>query len=131
MRVLDLGSGVDSKLISDYTEIEITHADIRLDPPVDMENLPYEDSSFDIVICINALDHTQNAPKAVMEMLRVSKGLVYINCAIDQKTRHRKKHFWDAKPDGRLANDVYEFNLKDHGFKIEFDDGRMIAKCYQ
>ena len=129
MRLLDLGSGLDCKLTSLYSEIEITNADIRLKPPVDMEDLPYPDKSFEIVICINALDHTINAETALKEILRVANGYVYINCAIDQKTRHRKKHYWDAKPDGRFINPIAEFDLKDYGFKIEFEDGRMIAKC--
>lgn len=129
MKILDVGSGVTPKLISDYTEIDIYYCDKQLSPPQDMENLNYTNNFFDLVICVNALDHTINAEQALREMLRVSRRNVYINCAIDQRTRHRKKHYWDAKPDGRFVNSDGEFDLKDYGFKIEFEDGRMIAKC--
>ena len=129
MQILDVGSGVDNKLTSNYSEIEITNAYIRLSPPEDMERLSYPDKSFDIVLCINALDHTINAEQALRELLRVASGYVYINCAIDQLTRHRKKHYWDAKPDGRFVNLSGEFDLKDYGFKINFEDGRIIATC--
>ncbi len=129
MRILDLGSGLTPKLVSTYTEIDITYVDTRLSPPQDMEKLTYPDNSFDLVICINALDHTKDAEAAIRETLRVSRGFVYINCAIDQKTRHRKKHYWDAKPDGIFTNGTDRFDLKDYGFKVEFEDGRI--KCYR
>ena len=129
MRILDVGSGPVQKLISDYLEIEVIPFDKQINPSDDMESLPYPDKSFDLVICINALDHTKDAKQAVREMLRVG-GMVYINCAIDQKTRHRKKHYWDAKPNGVFTNGEVSFDLEDYGFEIDFDDGRMIA-CYR
>jgi SAM-dependent methyltransferase len=127
LRILDLGSGPTPKLISNYTEIEVVSADNRFLEIQDMEKLTYADNSFDLVVCINALDHTKDAERAVNEMLRVGL-VVYINCAIDQKTRHRKKHYWDAKPDGTFTNGSENFNLKDYGFEVEFEDGRI--KCF-
>ena len=124
MRILDVGSGRTPKLISDYTEIEIVYCDKKFGD--DMENLPYPDKSFDIVICINALDHTQNAEKALQEMLRVGQR-VYINCAINERSTSRKFHWWDAKPDGLFINPEGEFDLKKYGFEVDFDDGRMMA----
>ena len=129
MRILDLGSGEHPKLISNYLEIDVIACDSKPSPGVeleDMEKLSYADNSFDIVLCINALDHTKDAISAVKEMQRVGIS-IYINCALDQMTRHGMKHYWDAKEDGRLVNKTEEFDLKDFGFEIEFDDGRMIA----
>lgn len=133
MRILDIGSGPSPKLGSTYLEVDIVHCDINSNELVeyqDMEKLTYPDNSFDIVICINALDHTKDALAAVLEMLRVAKYFVYINCALDQKTRHGKKHYWDAKADGRFINPTGEFDLYSLGFDIEFEDGRMIARKY-
>jgi len=37
------------------------------------EDLRFENASFDIVICINVLDHVQNAPQCLNEIIRVTK----------------------------------------------------------
>ena len=44
------------------------------------EALPFDDNSFDIVHCSNALDHTQNPYKAILEMERVCRpgGMILI-----------------------------------------------------
>jgi SAM-dependent methyltransferase len=46
----------------------------------DMENLSYPDNFFDIIHCVNALDHTVNPIKALSEMERVCKpgGWIYL-----------------------------------------------------
>lgn len=124
MKILDVGSGPTPKLVSTYTEIEITYCD--RDFGHDMEKLPYEDNSFDLVTCINALDHTRDAEAALEEMLRVGRS-IYINCALYQLTRHRKHHYWDADPNGVLTNPSGKFDLKDYGFEITCEGGRMMA----
>ena len=131
LRILDVGSGPVPKLISNYAEIEVVSCDIREFEGVDkqdMEKLTYPTNSFDVVICINALDHTKDAESALDELKRVCGGVLYINCAIDQKTRHRKKHYWDAKPDGTLTNGTD--TVEPWNCNIDFKDGRMIARWY-
>lgn len=90
----------------------------------DMENLTYPDGYFDIVHCVNALDHTKDALKALKEFIRVVKpdGHIYIDCALIQKTNRGHRHFWDMLEDGTLTDGTTSFNLKDFGFKIEFID---------
>ena len=46
----------------------------------DMEHLTYEDNFFDIVHCVNALDHCANPVDALKEMYRVCKkgGWIYL-----------------------------------------------------
>lgn len=88
---------------------------------MNMEDIPYPQNFFDLVTCINALDHTTDAYKAVQEMMRICKpgGYVYIDCHLDQKdTGH--KHKWNAKPDGTFTNDEEFFSLKNLGFTIEY-----------
>lgn len=88
-----------------------------------MERLTYEDNFFDIVTCINALDHTKDALSAVREIIRVTKsgGWVYIDCNLDQlDTGHR--HFWNVKADGRFVSKAFSFDLKELGFGIKFVD---------
>lgn len=45
-----------------------------------VEQLPFEDNTFDIVICYTVLEHVQDYKKAVSEMLRVLKpgGKIYV-----------------------------------------------------
>jgi ubiquinone/menaquinone biosynthesis C-methylase UbiE len=38
------------------------------------ENLRFDDDCFDLVVCINVLDHVQDAEKCLKEMIRVSKS---------------------------------------------------------
>lgn len=142
MKILNIGSG--PVVVGTTPGIEITHADIQdrgeFVDREDMEKLTYPDNAFDLVICINALDHTINAPQALREMVRVSRHWVYIDCALDQLDLHGKKHYWNAKADGKFVSDhprtsgyggatpIDDFSLKDYGFEIEFVDGHMIAR---
>lgn len=89
-----------------------------------MERLTYPDAFFDIVQCINALDHTPNAEEALKEFIRVTKpgGYIYIDCALIQHTNRGHRHFWDALEDGTFTDGTRTFALKDYGFKIEFID---------
>jgi SAM-dependent methyltransferase len=89
----------------------------------DMEDIPFRDSTFDLVTCINALDHTDDAYKAVQEMIRICKpgGWIYIDCHLDQKeTGH--KHKWNANKYGTFSNDDTFFSLSNLGFTIEYID---------
>lgn len=89
-----------------------------------MEKLTYPDEFFDIVHCVNALDHTHNAQEAVKEMIRVCKvgGWVYINCNLDQLTT-RGHHYWNAKQNGVFTNGEEAFDLRsEFGFDIKFID---------
>lgn len=143
VRILDVGSGPYS-IIGDHLEgknLYVQHCDnqdfsdfwkkyqatpvipIELD---NMEQLARPNEIYDLVTCINALDHTPNAQRAVEEMIRVCKkgGWVYLVLYLDQRSTGHK-HFWDAKEDGVMVGDVSEFDLKDFGFKIQYEDSGM------
>ncbi len=82
----------------------------------DMEKLTYQDESFDIVHCRNALDHTPNFFKALEEMKRVCKvgGWIYLAHAPGQKTRYGGMHSVDFE------------TIKLPGFTSEIKDGLII-----
>ena len=44
----------------------------------DLKNIPYEDNSFDIVICTHALEHIREYKVAIEELKRVSKDKIII-----------------------------------------------------
>lgn len=140
VKIADIGSGPYSTIghYLDGVKVDIYHSDnqdftkfwkkYNATPLVhiehqDMEKLTYPDDFFDIVHCVNALDHTRNAPSAIMEMIRVCKpgGYVYIDCHLDQlSTGH--KHKWNMKENGCLNDGHNSFCLKPLGFDIKFID---------
>lgn len=137
LKIADIGSGPFSFIGSTLPGVKITvypsdkqdfthFWEIRNQTPYipveyqDMEKLTYPDEYFDIVFCHNALDHTKNAKEAVKEMIRVSKGWVVIICSLNQLDTGYL-HFWNAKQDGVFDNYKERFDLKDFGFKIQFD----------
>ena len=140
VKIADIGSGPFSTIGSylEGVDLKIYHSDKQdftdfwekrgLTPVIsveiqDMEKLTYSDGFFDIVHCLNALDHTKNVKEAVKEMIRVCKtgGWIYINCSLDQLSTGGH-HYWNAKQDGTFTNTKESFDLKDFGFKIEFID---------
>jgi 2-polyprenyl-3-methyl-5-hydroxy-6-metoxy-1,4-benzoquinol methylase len=46
--------------------------------PIDINNLPYQDESFDVVICSETLEHIPDIVNATKELIRVSKKAVVI-----------------------------------------------------
>ena len=90
----------------------------------DIENLTYPDEFFDIVHCVNTLDHTRNARKAIEEMKRVCKkgGWIYLRHAKDQRKQLRGEHYWDATTEG-FSNGRELIKLD--GFQT-YSDGFMI-----
>jgi SAM-dependent methyltransferase len=77
LRVLDVGCGVKPyypffSTASDYVGVDIVdnpYADIR----GAVEDLPVEDGSFDVVLCIQVLEHAEDPARAVRELRRVTK----------------------------------------------------------
>lgn len=68
----------------------------------DMENLTYPDEMFDVVHCVNALDHTPDVRKALSEMKRVCKkgGTIYLRHSPNQKNYLHGGHYWNATEKG-------------------------------
>lgn len=100
---------VSSDLLAD--EYKNLHGEFSIKPPTpvekqDMTSLTYQDNSFDIVYCANALDHTQDPYKALQEMVRICKpgGWIYLRHIAHEGKRHgyRNLHQWnlDITEDG-------------------------------
>lgn len=149
VKIADLGSGPVCILgnIWGNTKIKIYASDarqpsyerlikkenIKLLVPIecqDMENLTYEDNFFDVVHCVNALDHTKDAQKALDEMFRVCKkgGYIYLRHAHNQRRAHNGNgHFWDASIKG-FSNGQITIPLKNF---ITVDDGYFIISVFK
>jgi len=94
-RVLDVGTGDGSRVRElrkkgfDALGTEINKAWIDGDVIIfgDAEALPFKDDSFDLVMCIDTLEHLKNPLVAVSELLRVSRGRVVVQVTpIDDRT---------------------------------------------
>jgi SAM-dependent methyltransferase len=125
-KIADIGSGPICTLGSLWGDVKVTlyPSDLRQKAykkllrevqckplfPVeyqDMEKLTYPDSFFDVVHCVNALDHTKDVEKALNEMKRVCKtgGYIYLRHIRNQRSAHKGNgHYWDAKTNGSFDN---------------------------
>jgi len=96
----------------------------------DMENLTYPDEMFDVVHCVNALDHTKDVRKALSEMKRVCKkgGLIYLRHSPNQKNYLGGEHQWNVTEEG--FNNGIEL-VKLDGFKTGTDGFMIISLMYK
>ena len=95
-----------------------------------MEALSLPDETFDIVHCVNALDHTVNADIALKELIRVCKkgGWVYLRHHLNQRSLHAREHRWDAKENGDFIGRHMTFNVKDFApFNTTMEDNQVIS----
>lgn len=92
-----------------------------------MEKLSYPNNFFDIVHCVNALDHTLNPAKAISEMYRAAKpgGFIYLRHFVNvgEHEKYSGLHMWNINiynnNDCIFWNREEKFLLSEHfsGFK--------------
>jgi SAM-dependent methyltransferase len=119
--IADLGAGMFSTTGSTWpeTEIHLYPSDLLADeynsmlvekgviPEIriekqDMRLLTYDNEQFDIVHCVNSLDHCGNPLLAIREMYRVCKvgGWIYLRHYVDNGKLHNyaNEHRWNISP---------------------------------
>ena len=152
--ILDLGSGALPLIGYTWNEVVISLfptdllADVYnemidelgLEPPQrvtkqDMEQLTYHDNFFDIVHCHNALDHSHNPRKALLEMDRVCKsgGWIYLwhLAHVGKQSGYHNLHLWNI--DGADDGDCVIWNREERfllsevvpGFQTEVHDDHI------
>lgn len=96
----------------------------------DMENLTYPDEFFDVVHCVNAIDHTPDARKALSEMERVCKkgGWIYLRHSLEQKKNFGGGHYWNVTVEG-ISNDTETIILD--GYETVQSCGFIISNKYK
>lgn len=113
----------------------------------DMENLTYEDNFFDIVHCVNALDHTMDILKALKEMYRVCKpgGFIYLRhfFNVGEKEGYYGMHMWNIdlneKDECVIWNKEKKFKLSDYFKKatstkkreVEYETEDLVVSIIQ
>ncbi len=67
---VDISEKAIKKAKANVRKEMLKNVDLRV---ADVENLPFDDNRFDLIVCNMALGHFSNMPKAVSEMVRVAK----------------------------------------------------------
>jgi len=99
----------------------------------DFEKFDYPDGMFDIVHCVNALDHTKNPRKALAEIVRVCKpgGYIYLRHSPNQMDRFGGHHQWNIYMN--LGDCIFQgkgdaFALG-RGFESHMEDDLIVSIC--
>jgi len=102
---------------------------------VDITKIPFEDNSFDVVLCNHVLEHVPNDIQAMAEMYRVMKkgGWGIISVPIDYRreetyedftitTAQEREKAFGQHDHVRWYGRDYKDRLKNSGFKVTEDD---------
>lgn len=102
-----IGIEVDTKAIEQGKRIFKGHPHIKKIMLYDGKHLPFRDKTFDVVTCIEVLEHVEDYKNLLLEMVRVSRRLVFIT------TPNRRPE--STLPDGRPKNywHLREWSYKD------------------
>lgn len=124
----------------DYTPCDINpetyeYYDITKINQVDVLDIPFEDNSFDIVICNHVLEHVDDDKIAMKELFRVMKkggwGVFQVPINYDLETTYEDKSITDPKgrekafgqyDHQRMYGRDYKDRLKSAGFDVTEDD---------
>jgi SAM-dependent methyltransferase len=117
----------------DYVTADLVSpwADVRLD----VQNIPFPDSSFDVVICNHVLEHVDDDRKAMSELLRVLKPSGFgifqvpldytIDITLEDKsinTPELREKYYKQRDHVRLYGKDYANRLREVGFDVTEDD---------
>lgn len=117
-------------------DLESPLADVKMD----IHKMPFENESFDIVLCNHVLEHVEDDAQSMREIYRVLKpgGWAVMQVPMDDSREftyedksitspeEREKHFWQ-KDHVRLFGRDYPKRLENAGFRVEaVDMGKEI-----
>jgi ubiquinone/menaquinone biosynthesis C-methylase UbiE len=100
----------------------------------DLHNIPFDEGTFDVVICNHVLEHVNDAKKCMQELYRVMKpggwGIMQVPIDYSRSDTYedpnitseadREKHFWQ-KDHVRLFGRNYGDKLREAGFSVKED----------
>ncbi|THD66317.1 SAM-dependent methyltransferase [Robertkochia marina] len=117
----------------DYTTTDLNSplADVK----ADICNLPFEDNSFDVILCNHVLEHIPDDAKAMQELYRIMKpggwGVFQIPQDLNRETTFEDDSITDPKERARIfgqydhvrvyGRDYFE-KLREVGFKVIKED---------
>jgi len=110
-------------------------ADPSVDVRVDVTDIPYDDGTFDVILCAHVLEHVADDSTAIRELFRVLRpgGWAFLAVPIDDRLRktlegpahlspeERRKLYWQ-EDHIRLYGLDYGERLRQAGFVVEAED---------
>lgn len=104
-------------------DIESPLADVKLD----IRDIPFDDNTFDTVICNHTLEHVDNDRKAMKEFYRILKpgGWAVLNSPINEKRDTTYEDFSIADPAEREKH----FGQRDHVREYGLDYTHRLAEA--
>jgi len=126
------------KIFKNQNNLEYTTADLNspwADIKMDIHDIPFEDNSFDAIMCNHVLEHVENDRKVMKEFYRVIKkggwGIFQVPIDTNRKEtfddtsitdpKEREKHYWQ-QDHVRLYGLDYGNILSEAGFEVVEDD---------
>ena len=126
------------KLFKNQKNLDYITADLNspwADVKMDVHDIPFEDNSFDVIMCNHVLEHVQDDKKVIKEFFRVIKkgGWGIFQVPIDNNKKEtlddpsitnpkeREKHYWQDDH-VRLYGLDYGNILSEAGFEVVEDD---------
>ena len=127
------------KLFSSHKLIDYWPVDLnpdayhgRVRKAVDITNIPFDDDSFDLIMCTHVLEHIPDDRKAMRELYRVlkpKKGIAFINVPLynlpvtfenpEYNTPELRLKYFGQKDHVRKYGNDYPERLSDVGFGIQ------------
>lgn len=140
------------KLFSSFKDIDYWPVDLNpkmrgVRKAVDITNIPFDDDSFDLIMCTHVLEHIPDDRKAMSELYRVLKpktGIAFLNVPLydipatfenpEYNTPELRLKYFGQRDHVRKYGHDYPERLKAVGFAIQIfaakDIGEKLVKRY-
>jgi SAM-dependent methyltransferase len=117
--VLDVGCGECKQFNAFGIDVQRLKG-VNLITDLEKCKIPFIDHSFDVVECRHCIEHVDNPEEVILEMLRVSKGKVIIECPHKESVNSHiqsHKNVFDVDWFGKIAR-KYDLCMR---WKIDFE----------
>jgi len=91
-----------AKIAPHWVSIDLYDTSPLIDHNYDVQDMPFEDESFDFVVCCAILEHVPYPERAIAEIFRVLRpgGEVAIEVPLNQPFHAAPSDYWRVTPEG-------------------------------